>query len=415
MSLFGSMRTAASGMNAQASRLATVSDNIANVNTTGYKQASAEFETMLGQASQVEYTSGGVITSVRQLTSEQGSLRGTGSSTDLAISGNGFFVVSNDNGANFLTRAGSFVPDSKGNLVNTAGFKLMGYPLAGALAQGVAGLGGTTAVNIGQLALTATPSTASSFTANLPSQTAATDPAALPSANPATATVTGKSSIVAYDNLGAPVTLDMYFSKTADNTWEVSVFNKADAGPSGSFPYANGPLVTSEIDFNPADGSIVTGSTVDVAIPNGKTLTIDLSKSTQLAAPYSVIDTQMNGNAPSAVQKVEIDEDGVLYSVFENGTRAASFKIPLANVRSPESLTQVSGNVFAESAQSGNVVVADAKTGGLGKIRSSTLEESTVDLAEELTSMIESQRGYTANSKVFQTSADLVDVLVNLK
>lgn len=415
MSLFGSMRTAASGMNAQASRLATVSDNIANVNTTGYKQASAEFETMLGQASQMDYTSGGVITSVRQLTSEQGALRGTGNATDLAISGNGFFVVSNDAGANFLTRAGSFVPDAKGNLVNTAGYKLMGYPLDGALAQGVAGLGGTTAVNIGQLALTATPSTQASFTANLPSQAAATDPALLPSANAAGAAVTGKSSIVAYDNLGTPVTLDMYYNKTADNTWEVSIYNKADAGPSGSFPYANPALATSEIDFNPADGSISAGANLNVQIPGGAMLTLDLSKTTQLAAPYSVVDTQMNGNAPSAVQKVEVSDDGTLYSVFENGTRAPSFKIPLANVRSPENLTQVSGNVFAESTASGNVVVADAKTGGLGKIRSSTLEESTVDLAEELTSMIESQRGYTANSKVFQTSADLVDVLVNLK
>ena len=415
MSLFGSMRTAASGMNAQASRLATVSDNIANVNTTGYKQASAEFETMLGQASQMEYVSGGVLTSVRQLTSEQGALRGTANPTDLAISGNGFFVVSNDSGANFLTRAGSFVPDAKGNLVNTSGYKLMGYPLGGSLATGVAGLGGTTAVNIGQLALTATPSSAASFTANLPSGSAIADPALLPSANPDVAQVVGKSSIVAYDNLGTPVTLDLYFNKTADNLWEVAVFNKADAGPSGSFPYAAAPLATSDITFSPDNGSIVTGATVAIAVPNGVALTLDLSKTTQLAAPYSVIDTQMNGNAPSAVQKVEVDENGVLYSVFENGTRAASFKIPLANVRSPESLTQASGNVFAESAQSGNVVVGDAKTGGLGKIRSSTLEESTVDLAEELTSMIESQRGYTANSKVFQTSADLVDVLVNLK
>ncbi len=413
MSLFGSMRTAASGMNAQASRLATVSDNIANVNTTGYKQASAEFSTMLGQSSPSEYSSGGVLTAARQLTNEQGALRGTTSSTDLAINGNGFFVVTNDSGANFLTRAGSFVPDATGNLVNTAGYKLMGFPLGGSTTQGVAGLGGTTSVNIGQLALTATASTTATFTANLPSQAAITTD--LPSANAATAKVTGKSSLVAYDNLGAPVTLDMYFNKTADSTWEVTLFNKADAGPSGSFPYTTAPLATSAMTFDPTTGAILTGQSVSVGVPNGATLTIDLSKTTQLAAPYSVIDTLMNGNAPSAVQKVAVDENGILYSVYENGTRAASFKIPLANVRSPENLTQLSGNVFSESTKSGNVVVGDAKTGGLGQIRASTLEQSTVDLAAELTAMIESQRGYTANSKVFQTSADLVDVLVNLK
>ncbi|MDB5641087.1 MAG: flagellar basal body FlaE domain protein [Hyphomicrobiales bacterium] len=415
MSLFGSMRTAASGMNAQASRLGTVSDNIANVNTTGYKQASAEFETMLSQTSTSDYTSGGVITNVRNLTAEQGSLRGTSSATDLAINGNGYFVVSNDSGANFLTRAGSFVPDASGNLVNTAGYKLMGYPLGGSVSTGVAGLGGTTAINIGQLALSATPSTAATFTANLPSQAAISDPATLPSVNTNPATVTGKSSLVAYDNLGAPVTLDVYFNKLDDNKWEVSVYNKADAAPGGGFPYATAALSTSEVDFNPANGSVSSGASVALAVPNGGALTIDLSKTTQLAAPYSVIDTQMNGNSPSAVQKVEIDDDGVLYSVYENGTRNAAYKIPLANVRSPENLTQISGNVFAESSGSGNVVIGDAKTGGLGKINSSTLEQSTVDLASELTAMIESQRGYTANSKVFQTSAELVDVLVNLK
>ena len=415
MSLFGSMRTAASGMNGQASRLGTVSDNIANVNTTGYKKASAEFETMLSQTSQLDYTSGGVITDVRTLTEEQGALRTTASATDLAINGNGFFVVSNDSGANFLTRAGSFVPDASGNLVNTAGFKLMGYPLDDSLATGVAGLGGSTAVNIGQLALSATPSTAASFTANLPSQSAITDPASLPSANAAATTVVAKSSLVAYDNLGAPVTLDLYFNKLDENKWELSVYNKADAGTGSGFPYASAALSTSDVEFNSTTGAVSSGSTVLLDVPNGGALTIDLSKTTQLAAVYSVINTQMNGNAPSAVQKVEINDSGILYSVYENGVRAPSYKIPLANVRSPQSLTQVSGNVFMESTLSGNVVIGDAKTAGLGKIISSTLEQSTVDLASELTAMIESQRGYTANSKVFQTSAELVDVLVNLK
>jgi flagellar hook protein FlgE len=415
MSLFGSMRTAASGMNAQASRLGTVSDNIANVNTTGYKQASAEFETMLSQTMQMDYTSGGVMTNVRTLTAEQGALRGTASSTDMAINGNGFFVVSNDSGANFLTRAGSFVPDASGNLVNTAGYKLMGYPLGGSVSTGIAGLGGTTPISIGQLALSANPSTSATFTANLPSQAAISDPATLPSVNTVPTTITGKSSLVAYDNLGAPVTLDLYFNKLDDNKWEASVYNKADSAPGGGFPYASAALSISEVDFDPANGSVSSGASVAFNIPNGGALTIDLSKTTQLAAAYSVIDTQMNGNAPSAVQRVEIDDSGLLYSVYENGTRAPSYKIPLATVRSPESLTQISGNVFMESAQSGNVVIADAKTGGLGKISSSTLEQSTVDLASELTSMIESQRGYTANSKIFQTSAELVDVLVNLK
>lgn len=415
MSLFGSMRTATSGMNAQAGRLAAVSDNIANVNTTGYKQASIEFETLLGKTATSEYVSGAVLTNVRQLTSQQGSLRGTTSATDLAINGNGFFVVSNESDANFLTRAGSFVPDATGNLVNTAGYKLMGYTLDGTTATGMAGLGGTTAVNMGQLNLTAAASTRASFTANLPSSAAITPGANLPSANSANTQITAKSSIVAYDNLGTKVALDLYFNKKAADSWEVVVFNKADAGTPASFPYANAPLATGTIGFDPQNGRVLSGGSMSVSIPNGKTLAIDFSKSTQLATNYTVIDSQMNGNAPSAVQRVEVDEGGILYSVYENGTRVPAYKIPLANVRSPEKMTAISGNVFAESPESGAVVVRDAKTAGLGKIMAANLEESTVDLANELASMIESQRGYTANSKVFQTSAELVDVLVNLK
>jgi flagellar hook protein FlgE len=415
MSLFASMRTAVSGMNAQASRLAAVSDNVANVNTTGYKQATAEFETVLGQQATQDYMSGGVVAHVRQDASSQGTLRGTTNVTDLAVSGNGFFVVRNDAGESFLTRAGSFVPDSQGNLVNTAGYKLMGYPMGDTVASGVAGLGGTTTVNIGQLSLTAKPSTTGTFTANLPSTANITPAGNLPSANVAGSTTLAKSSIVAYDNLGAPVTLDVYFNKTSSNTWEVAVFNSADAATGGGFPYSSGALTTSTVAFDPATGALSSGGSLAISVPNGATLDIDLSKSTQLAAGYAVIDSAMSGNAPSAVQRVEIDDQGTMYAVYDSGTRTATYKIPLANVRSPNNLTQVTGNVYSASTASGSVVISDAKTGGLGKIMSSSLEDSTVDLATELTTMIESQRGYTANSKVFQTSADLVDVLVNLK
>ena len=131
MGLYGMMRTSASGMAAQANRLSTVADNIANSGTTGYKRASAEFSSLILQSSQSEYTSGSVDTNIRYAISEQGSFKFTTSATDLGIKGNGFFVVPNDAGKTFLTRAGSFVPDGSGNLVNAAGYKLMGYPAIG--------------------------------------------------------------------------------------------------------------------------------------------------------------------------------------------------------------------------------------------------------------------------------------------
>src|SRR4051794_11937906 len=127
MSLYGIMRTGVSGMAAQSNKLSTVSDNIANVNTTGYKRASTEFSSLILKSGSGNYDSGSVETTVRYAISDQGSLQFTTSATDLAVQGNGYFVVQNSSGSNYLTRAGSFVPDSTGNLVNTAGFQLMGY------------------------------------------------------------------------------------------------------------------------------------------------------------------------------------------------------------------------------------------------------------------------------------------------
>ena len=125
MGLFGVMSTGVSGMAAQSNKLSTVSDNIANVNTTGYKRASTEFSSLILKSGAGQYDSGAVETHIRYAISNQGHLQFTTSSTDLAVQGNGFFVVSDANGGNFLTRAGSFVPDSQGNLVNAAGFHLM--------------------------------------------------------------------------------------------------------------------------------------------------------------------------------------------------------------------------------------------------------------------------------------------------
>ena len=129
MSLYSVMRTSVSGMSAQSNRLATVADNVANVNTTGYKRAYSEFSSLLLSICPGDYSSGAVLTSVRHAIGQQGALMNTTSVTDLAVSGNGFFVVSDKNGTPYLTRAGAFVPDGNGNLMNAAGFQLMGYPL----------------------------------------------------------------------------------------------------------------------------------------------------------------------------------------------------------------------------------------------------------------------------------------------
>ena len=158
MSLYGVMRTGGSGMNAQSNKLSTVADNIANVNTTGYKRASTEFSSLVLQSGTGNYNSGSVETHVRYAISDPGNLNFTTSATDLAIQGNGFFVVNDAGGTPFLTRAGSFVPDGQGNLVNAAGFYLMGYDLKNGPPTVVSnGLSGLSVVNIAQTALQGNP------------------------------------------------------------------------------------------------------------------------------------------------------------------------------------------------------------------------------------------------------------------
>lgn len=419
MGLYGMLRTSVSGMGAQANRLGAISDNVANSNTPGYKKASVEFSTLVLQSGGQEYVSGNVQSDTRYGVSVQGSLSYTTSNTDLAIKGDGFFVVQGQNGQTFLTRAGSFQRDGTGNLVNAAGFKLMGYDATTGTSNAVSnGTAGLSTVNFGGFAsLQANATTAGKMFVNFPSSADTVDPGDLPSTNSATAKYTGKSSLVVYDSLGNTVTLDIYSAKSAAGTWEMSVYNRADAdATTKGFPYGAAALTTQTLEFD-ASGQFTTSSakSLSVTVPNGGTMTIDLSQSTQLSTAYTVFSATADGNAPSEVDRIDIDTAGDIYAIFKNGERVLAYKIPLAKVPSPDNLTPSTGNVYSISSTSGDLLVGTPNVGGFGSLVSGALEQSTVDLGSELTSMIEAQRNYTANSKVFQTGSELIDVLVNLK
>jgi flagellar hook protein FlgE len=412
------MRTGVSGMNAQANRLSTVADNIANSGTTGYKRSSTEFSSLIIPQTTGNYTSGGVTTTVRTSISQQGDLKYTSSGSDLAINGDGFFVVQNSSGTPYLTRAGSFVPDGEGNLINAAGFYLMGYSFdAGPPAATANGFGGLERVSIAQEELLAVPSTQGLFVANLPVGAADVPLAQRPSQNAANATATQKTSLVVYDNLGSEVMLDIHYTKIGPNSWEIAVFNQAGAAPGAPFPYAAGSLLsTTTLTFNGTTGALTAPAAgVNIAVPNGGTFNLDVSGLTQLGMEYTELRVEANGNAPSGIESIEIGSDGTMYAQYENGSFRELYRIPLANVQSPDMLTALPGNVYTPSADSGDLQMGFPGSGGLGAMISGALENSNVDIAEELTNMIESQRSYTANSKVFQTGADLMDILVNLK
>ena len=416
MSVYNAMRTSVSGMAAQSNRLSTYSENVANVDTVGYKAASAQFQTLLVSQTSDSYTSGGVDTRVRYGIDHQGVLSSTTSATDLAVSGGGFFVVSDANGAQHLTRAGSFIADANGNLVNVAGYKLQGVDIsAGPAPSSSTGFGGLSDIKINMNGLVSTPSTAASLSANLPSTAAIVAPGSLPSANAPTAAPTAKASLVAYNNLGEAVTLDIFMTKTAANTWEAAVFDHANAGVTGGFPYSGGPMATTTLNFDPANGRLSGPNVLTVAVPNGGAVPIDLSGMTQLGSPYSIFNSAIDGNSPTRFSSLRVSTDGVISAVYQSGKTIDLYQIQLATVPSVNNLLTLSGNVYDVNTRSGEVLVGQPQTGAFGQVISNALESSTVDIAAELTGMIETQRSYTANSKAFTIASDMTDVIVNLK
>lgn len=400
MSLYGTMRTGVSGMNAQANRLGTVAENIANSSTVGYKKASVQFSSMILPATGGAYNSGGVETDIRYSISDQGTFSYTTSATDLAVNGNGFFIVSGGDGVEYLTRAGSFEVMDDGTLRNAAGYTLMGYEYSSTSDPTIVvnGFEGLTPVNLSSASISATASTAGQLNVNLPSGEAAGYSKA--------------TSLVAYDSQGNSRLLEFTYTKTAANTWTVEA---SYAGPPATTVI---PSTTLNFDANGKLTSPTSLTTTAFAVDgaNMGAITIDISGSTQLAAAFSVeTGAKINGNAASEVVGYEIDDKGVVSVVYDNGDLTPRYRVALATVQSPDNLTPIAGNLYSQSNDSGVIVMGYAGSAGFGTILSGALEDSNVDVAEELTAMIESQRNYTANSKVFQTGSELMDVLVNLK
>lgn len=402
MSLIGVLRTGVSGMNAQSNRISTVAENIQNANTTGYKRTSAEFSSLLLDSGDVgAYNSGAVDTKLRRAISERGPITSTNSDKDLAIQGNGFFVVRDESGASYLTRAGNFVVDGKsGNLVNAGGFTLQGYSLTNGSPNPVLnGVADLKPVNVGVMGQEARPSTNAAISGNLSYEASVYDPSAAGAIG-----YTKKNSLKVYDNVGQPVILDVQMTKTSTNTWSFKFFDPANPTTS---------LGSSTVTFD-GNGKVSSGGSTNVTVPNGRTVVVDMSSLTQLSGDHALSGTA-DGSAPTAVTGTAFGDDGTVYAIYSDGTRKAAFKVPLADVASPNNLTPRAGNVFTTTNESGDVQIGFAGQGGRGTLKAGSLEQSNVDVSTELTTMIESQTVYTANSKVFMTGNELLETLMNLK
>ena len=401
MSLYGTMRTGVSGMNAQSNRLSTVADNIANSSTVGYKKASVQFSSMILPTTNGAYNSGGVETDVRYSISSQGTFSYTTSETDLAINGDGFFIVKGDDGTPYMTRAGSFVLQDDGTLKNTAGYTLQGYEYDSTADPTIVvnGFDGLEDVDLSGSGISAVASTTGTLNVNLP--------------NGAEDGFVQTTSLKVFDSQGSSRLIEFTYTKVTDNEWTVEATGPGvpatGLGVTSLFFTTDGQLDTA---LSPTPLTLQTFDIDGAVVPD---ITLEIGDTTQLASAFSVEEGKVNGNAASKVKGYEIDDKGVVSIAYENGDLVPKFRVALASVQSPDNLNPVAGNMYTQSNDSGVVILGYAGSSGFGTILSGALEDSNVDVAEELTAMIESQRNYTANSKVFQTGSELMEVLVNLK
>ena len=408
-----SMYSAVSGLRAHQTMMDIVGNNIANVNTTGFKKSDVIFQDVLSQTlngagaptdalggrNAAQIGLGARVGSVPQIFL-QGALQSTGRDLDLAIQGDGFFTLE-QNGGQIFTRAGSFFVDANGNLVSGDGGFVQGWSETNG--------GITTTGPVGRITIPVGEQVSPVITSqislggNLPSEAAV-------------GTVQS-SSLNVFDSQGRTVVLDLSFTKTGTDAWDLTATygDPAVAVPltDNSLQFdANGRLsIPADFNANIAAGSIP--NIGDVALTFGGD---DVSAEvTQLAAGGSVAAITQDGSTTGQLIGLTVGEDGTITGAYSNGQVKPIAQVAIASFANPEGMERVSGSMWRSSVNSGLAQVGPASTGGRGQVAPGTLEMSNVDLAVEFTNLIRTQRGFQANSRVITTSDEMLQEVVNLK
>jgi len=425
MSLYGALLTGVSGLDANSRALSITSSNISNVNTVGYKTSRADFSTFLATSGATgDIAPASVQVNASQRLTEQGLLTNTASSTDLAISGSGFFIVTDNanNPASMLyTRAGSFTPDARGLLKNSAGLYLEGWQLQsdGSMPANRNSLG---LINLGSLNGTAEASKTMTLRANL--QASAPIVAYSPGDMFAgTVTPQFEQTVNVYDSQGTARPMQLSFVKSAADTWEYEISyqgNAADVG--GANPIAMGTLT-----FN-ADGTLNSPASTTLNIPWSATTglnpqSVDINFGTvgqsngisQFDAPSSLNAANVDGAPFGALTSVSVDRDGYVTALFDNGIEKRVFKVAIATFTNPDELTAMAGNAYQLTDASGVATILEPRTGGAGAIASNSLEASTTDLAKEFSDLITTQRAYSAATRIVTTADQMLQELMQIK
>jgi len=428
MSILRTLNTGATGLAANGDALGVVSDNIANANTIGFKKSRADFQDMIASAGKSELLqigAGSRLGAVEQMWN-QGTLLSTESSLDLALSGEGFFVV---NGVasgvegNFYTRAGQFHLDKDGFVVNLDNLKLQGY---GADSRGQI-MGELGNLRIGPTALPATSTSSVKMGVNLNANS--TIPLEWDEANPA-GTSNFSSSVTVYDSLGNGHQVITYFNKVDTNAWDWhAMVDGAElvGGEAGTpVPGASGRLTFTTdgaLESETTDGSswdFVGATPGQEIVFDFGTNTIDeagsgLDGTTNFASPSTTNSATQDGYAAGSVTGLNISATGTVTGVFTNGQRRTLGQVAVAAFKSVDGLARGGQGLWVQTEESGEALLGSASTGGRGAIVSGSLEQSNVDIGREFVDLIAYQRGFQANSKVIQTADEMYGELVNMK
>ena len=436
MTISSSLNAGVAGLNANASRLATISDNIANSATNGYKRALTEFHSLVIESGRGTYSAGGVRTTTTRLIDETGSLATTNSPTDLAVRGRGFLPVTSETAlisqtADFplyLTTTGSFRTDANGILRTSTGLVLMGWP---ANSDGTIPTyprdtnDGLRPVQIQTNQFAAEPTTQISLGVNLP-------------ATETTANADGQQldlSVEYFDNLGTSQSIGVSYQPTvpatgASNTWTMTLRDSAQGdavigvyevifdntrGSGGTLASVSQPLVDANGNPDPAGTTIggvydpLTGAfSVDVA---GGPIDLTIGEigsgnfMTQLSDSFAPTAITKNGFPVGNMTSIEIDGNGFVRANFDTGITRTIYQIPLVDLPNPNGLTALDNQTYVTSNTSGSIFLWDAGDGPTGDVVGYALEESATDVAGELTQLIQTQRAYSSNAKVIQTVA----------
>jgi flagellar hook protein FlgE len=398
----GSFSSPLSGLTAAQSNLQTISNNLANIDTTGYKDQSLTFADIFSQSGATSgggnpiQTGSGVAISSTVTNFSQGDKDTTDTASNMEISGNGFFVTKDSSGVQQYTRAGDFTTNSSGDLVTPSGDLVLGYPAVNGILDTSAAL---QPLQVDSLTSPAVASTTVDISANLASSTAIGD----------TAT---SSSLPIYDSLGTAHTLTVSYTKTAANIWNYKVTVPSDditgatgtttTVGSGTLNFNSSGTLTSMSNVVPISIAKLTDGAADMSI-SGPFGTSTNPTITQTSLASSTSSTSTDGLASGTLSSYSVGSDGVIDGTFSSGKTLALGQVAVASFANSQGLVASSNNGYRPSASSGSAVIGIAGTGGRGTIVGGSVEKSNVDIATEFAKLIQAQQAYSANAKSVTT------------